>query len=156
MCNGRACNGNFACICAEMKILCSISGGLSESMGLEALWLTWCRAALRLCRCDDGLSDELRWQQQQQRRAPPLVCYYSLSDELVKRQLEFRKTRRVERNASYSSLSSLATVSEDLEHPETLAMESALRGKLQRNSSMPADIGWMRARSPPYPVEAGR
>jgi len=43
-----------------------------------------------------------------------LICYLDgLDDSIVRRQLEFRKMRRTERDASYSSLASLAVVSEE-------------------------------------------
>ena len=46
-----------------------------------------------------------------------LICYYDLSDEVVMRQLEFRRSRKMERELSSSSLTSLGMVSEDLELP---------------------------------------
>ena len=45
--------------------------------------------------------------------APPLKMYWDLETPLVKRQLEFRRLRKTTRDASYNSLTSLGTLSEE-------------------------------------------
>jgi hypothetical protein len=110
------------------RVCASTARGISSpsNVAMEALeeaWFAWCRTALRFC-CDmddsSGLQKALREEEQRRKRATPrLICYLDgLSDELVRRQLNFRRKRRMERDASHTSLSSLAVVSEDLEDPE--------------------------------------
>ena len=80
----------------------------AHMMPLEDAFFQWCRTALRICGCTEG--------QYNDRSAPQLICYLDgLSDEVVKRQLQFRKARKMERDMSHSSLNSLVPVSEDLE-----------------------------------------
>ena len=45
--------------------------------------------------------------------AKPITVYYDLAEDLVRKQLEFRRLRKSVRDASTTSLSSLGTVSED-------------------------------------------
>jgi hypothetical protein len=80
-------------------------GIVVKSSPLEAVWDFVRTVALRFC-CVNA-------EQQARREAPPLVCYYSLGDDLVKRQLDFRRLRKSERDRSYNSLASLAVVSEE-------------------------------------------
>ena len=77
---------------------------------MEAVWSAWCRKALSVLGCGDVENGA----QLQLRNAKRLVVFYDLSHQIVQRQLEFRRAREFERDTSYSSLSSLATVSEEL------------------------------------------
>ena len=76
----------------------------------EPPWLAWCRMALYMCGCDHEPEAA-----PQCSGAPRLKCYYDLDHELVVRQLEFRRVRKLRRDASANSLSSLGTVSEEME-----------------------------------------
>ena len=81
------------------------------------VFFSWCRLALRACGCDD---DDRSWHladfgSSETGGAPRLKCYYDVSDALVMRQLEYRKMRKTARDASTNSLSSLGSLSEDLE-----------------------------------------
>ena len=73
------------------------------------------RAALRLCCLPEQTIDGIeRRHMQRDDGGAHLICYLDgMSEELVRRQLEFRRTRKLERSASRTSLSSLDAVSED-------------------------------------------
>ena len=75
------------------------------SPAMEDALFAWCRVALKLCGCDREMDHKIG--------APQLKCYYDLDDQLVRRQLEFRRMRKTARDASYNSLSSLGTVGEE-------------------------------------------
>ena len=95
------------------------------------------RAALRLCCLPEETIDGIeRRHMQRDDGGAHLICYLDgVSEELVRRQLEFRRTRKLERSASRSSLSSLDMVGEDsLLHSGGLLGTAALR----RNLSTPA------------------
>ena len=78
---------------------------------LEIVWRAMLRGAIRLCCIPEDKIEQIQWAQRRDR--PRLICYLDgLSDEVVKRQLEIRKKRHIEREASHTSLSSLAVVSE--------------------------------------------
>ena len=80
---------------------------------LEIFCCAALRAALQLC-CVPEDRIEVANAKWRQHRNPRLVCYLDgLSDEVVKRQLEFRKERWIQRENSNASLTSLAIVSED-------------------------------------------
>ena len=72
------------------------------------------RAALRLCCLPEQTIDGIeRRHMQRDDGGAHLICYLDgMSEELVRRQLEFRRTRKLERSASRTSLSSLDAVSE--------------------------------------------
>ena len=82
-------------------------------MAAELLEIFCCHAvrlSLRLCCVPEDTIEAV----QRQHRNPRLVCYLDgLSDEVVKRQLEFRKERKIQRENSQASLASLAIVSEE-------------------------------------------
>ena len=92
------------------------------------------RAALRLCCLPEQTIDGIeRRHMQRDDGGAHLICYLDgMSEELVRRQLEFRRTRKLERSASRTSLSSLDAVSED-----GLLDPGGLLG-IRRNLSTPA------------------
>ena len=73
------------------------------------------RAALRLCCLPEQTIDGIeRRHMQRDDGGAHLICYLDgMSEELVRRQLEFRRLRKSTRDASYNSLTSLGTLSED-------------------------------------------
>ena len=98
------------------------------------------RAALRLCCLPEQTIDGIeRRHMQRDDGGAHLICYLDgMSEELVRRQLEFRRTRKLERSASRTSLSSLDAVSEDgLLDPGGLLHSGGLLG-IRRNLSTPA------------------
>ena len=99
------------------------------------------RCSLRLCCVPEETIEGIERRHMRRDSGARLICYLDgVSDELVKRQLEFRRSRKLERSASKSSLSSLDIVSE--ESPLELALHSGgLMGDfhgLRRNVSTPA------------------
>lgn len=101
------------------------------------------RAALKLCCLPDETIDGIeRRHMQRDAGGAHLICYLDgVSEELVRRQLEFRRTRKLERSASRTSLSSLDMVSEDsLLQSGGLLHSGGLLGTeaLRRNLSTPA------------------
>ena len=97
------------------------------------------RAALRLCCLPEQTIDGIeRRHMQRDDGGAHLICYLDgMSEELVRRQLEFRRTRKLERSASRTSLSSLDAVSEDgLLDPGGLLHPGGLLG-IRRNLSTP-------------------
>ena len=60
------------------------------------LALAWCRIAMRFC-CSDGQAGSLP-KPPTKRPAPRYMCYHDLSEDLVKKQLEFRKLRKTSRS----------------------------------------------------------
>ena len=110
---------------------------------LEILWRAMQRVALRLCCVPDDSIDTIQRaavkrgrmicyldgsepigyeptpythslpHRSSRARTTAATSCASVTEELVKRQLEFRKVRRMERDTSYTSLASLAVVSED-------------------------------------------
>ena len=99
-------------------------------------WDQWCRTALRFCGCQPPMSlDETAEQifaQEQfyavKRSLPQYTCSFDCSEDLVKRQLAFRRVRKITRESSFNKLSSLATCLEDDE------IDSPIR----RSASSPA------------------
>ena len=95
------------------------------------------RSALRLCCLPEVTIDGIeRRHMQRDDGGAHLICYLDgVSEELVWRQLEFRRTRKLERSASRTSLSSLDILCEDSPlHSGGLLRPVALR----RNLSTPA------------------
>ena len=103
---------------------------------LEMLGFTLLRQALRLCCFTDGTIDAF---ERRHRGGARLTVYLDgMPDELVRRQLEFRKEHKLKRSASRSSISSLGSVSE--ESAVTLMLPRATVPVLRRNMSTPADM----------------
>jgi len=78
------------------------------------------RAALRFC-CvpEDSIDTHLQRAAARQPGGARLICYLDgLSEDVVMRQLQFRKTRKLKRDASHSSMTSLVAVSEEAELPQ--------------------------------------
>ena len=110
-----------------------------ELLGLLGRWML--RASLKLCCVPEETVDSIeRRHMPRDSSGAHLICYLDgVSDELVRRQLEFRKSRKIERSASRTSLSSLDIVTEGhLLHSG---------GLLRRNMSSPA-MGSMLSSSP--------
>ena len=74
---------------------------------------------LRLLSCDRPPADE--------GGAPKLTCYYDASPEIVERQLEFRRKRKMDRDNSYTSLASLGVVIDFLRRRIEIQMDHAPR-----------------------------
>lgn len=70
----------------------------------SGFWPAWLCLVLHLLGCAKQPSEQGGVQQ--------LNVYYDTTEDLVKRQLEFRKMRKTARDASSTSLSSLGVVSE--------------------------------------------
>ena len=109
---------------------------LLRRMAMELLeWLgrSVAKAALRLCVPAETINDIERKHVRDSGGAH-LICYLDgVSDELVKRQLEFRRSRKLERSSSSIS-SSLDIVSED----SVLRGDSLRPATLRREKSAPA------------------
>mmetsp|Transcript_16534 Transcript_16534/g.33403 ORF Transcript_16534/g.33403 Transcript_16534/m.33403 type:complete len:139 (+) Transcript_16534:74-490(+) len=90
-----------------------MGGAAAELLGLCCRSML--RVALRLCCVPEEAIDGFeRRHMQRDKGGARLICYLDgMSEELVRRQLEFRRTRKLERSASRTSLSSLDIVSED-------------------------------------------
>jgi len=88
------------------------AGALPELLGLLGRFVVRC--SLQLCCVPEETIEGIERRHMQRDSGARLICYLDgVSDELVKRQLEFRRTRKIERSASRTSLSSLDPVSED-------------------------------------------
>lgn len=119
--------------------VCSRTADSARPMSFFA----WCRLALRACGCDDDRPQHFGGGGSGsggRSGAPKLKCYYDVSDDLVMRQLAFRKMRKTARDASTNSLSSLGSVNEDLEEAlmpviPTTPDSSLLMAGLSRNGS---------------------
>ena len=105
----------------------------------EWLGRSMVKAALRLCMSDDMVENIERKHVQRKhmrdsgahaRQPAHLICYLDgVSDELVKRQLEFRRSRKLERSSTSIS-SSLDVVSEDsVLHGDSLGPATLRREK---------------------------
>ena len=102
---------------------------------LEIIGRTALRAALRFC-CvpEDSIDTHLQRAAARQPGGARLICYLDgLSEDVVMRQLEFRKARKLKRDASHSSMTSLVAVSEEAELPQQPA-----KVEIPRTMSTPA------------------
>jgi len=138
--------------CQEAARAATLRNQHPESVSPESAWMaatldllgmlgrSMLRAALRLCCLPEQTIDGIeRRHMQRDDGGAHLICYLDgVSEELVRRQLEFRRTRKLERSASRTSLSSLDAVSEDgLLDPGALLHSGGLLG-IRRNLSTPA------------------
>ena len=126
------------------------SGSSSPMATLEWLGRSVAMAALRLCVPAETINDIERKHVRDSGGAH-LICYLDgVSDELVKRQLEFRRSRKLERS-SISISSSLDIVSED----SVLHGDSLRPATLRREKSAPAEEGLTPANFSPSSVVVG-
>lgn len=95
-----------------------------SNVSLETIFFDWCKNVMTLCGCHREIPIPPTVVAPRSAVAPAakLKCYYDLSDALVMRQLTFRRTRKLQRDASTNSLSSLGTLSETDDSIEELLL----------------------------------
>lgn len=110
---------------------------------LQLLGSLLLRSALKLCCVPDAEIDAIERRQRKSDGAR-LICYLDgMSEQLVARQLEFRKERRLSRVASKNSLSSLGSVSENSELLPQRMPSGGTAPPMKRVMSTPSSMSGM-------------